>query len=93
MEDCGQIVKDNSIKGCKESRVKVVYTPWANLLKKESMEVGQVGFKDQKKALLITINKEPHIVKRLNRTKREEFPDLIGIDPIPTQLLQRLMCP
>ena len=78
MEDCCQIVKDNSIKGCKEKKVKIVYTPWSNLLKKESMEVGQVGFKVQKLAQIISNNKEPTIVKRLNRTKREEYPDLVG---------------
>ena len=78
MEDCCQIVKNNSIKGCKEAKVTIVYTPWENLLKQESMEVGQVGFKSQKAAKLITINKDAQIVKRLNKTKREEFPDLVG---------------
>jgi len=41
LEDCAQLVKANSIQGCKLSTVDVVYTPWANLRKTASMEVGQ----------------------------------------------------
>jgi NFACT protein RNA binding domain len=36
-------VKQNSIQGCKLNNVSIVYTPWANLRKTASMEVGQVG--------------------------------------------------
>ena len=35
-------VKQNSIQGCKLNNVSIVYTPWANLRKTASMEVGQV---------------------------------------------------
>merc|ERR1712032_972669 len=48
LEECLQLVKENSIEGCKKERVSIVYTPWENLLKKSSMEVGQVGFKSEK---------------------------------------------
>lgn len=37
--------------GCKSNNVSIVYTPWANLKKTASMEVGQVG-KAQTRALL-----------------------------------------
>ena len=41
LEDCAQLVKANSIQGNKAASVDVVYTPWANLRKTASMEVGQ----------------------------------------------------
>ena len=78
LEECCQIVKDNSIKGKKEAKVDIVYTPWENLLKKQSMEVGQVGFKKQKRVTTVTTHKNNTIVRNLNRTKREEQPDLVG---------------
>ena len=48
LEECLQLVKHNSIEGCKKNSVKVCYTPWANLEKTSSMEVGQVGHKNNK---------------------------------------------
>ena len=42
LEDCCQLVKANSIQGNKENDVDIVYTPWGNLKKTPSMEVGQV---------------------------------------------------
>jgi hypothetical protein len=39
LEECCQIVKHNSIKGCKLSSVDIVYTLWSNLKKTASMEV------------------------------------------------------
>ena len=79
LDDCCQLVKDNSIKGRKEANVSVVYTPWSNLLKKQSMEVGQVGFKKQKAVIQTSVHKENVIVNRLNKTKKEEYPDLISV--------------
>jgi coiled-coil domain-containing protein 25 len=45
LEDCCQLVKHHSIEGKKHRRVDIVYTPWANLRKTKSMDVGQVGFR------------------------------------------------
>ena len=36
LEECLQLVKENSIEGCKKERVSIVYTPWENLLKKST---------------------------------------------------------
>ena len=36
--------------GNKKDNITVIYTPWANLKKDGSMDVGQVSFHDQKKA-------------------------------------------
>lgn len=46
--DCCQLVKANSIKGCKLASVKVVYTPWSNLRKTPDMVTGQIGFTSEK---------------------------------------------
>jgi hypothetical protein len=35
--------------GNKKDNITVIYTPWSNLKKDGSMEVGQVSFKDQRK--------------------------------------------
>lgn len=43
LEDCAQLVKANSIQGNKLNNITVVYTPWANLKKTQSMDVGQVN--------------------------------------------------
>lgn len=48
LEDCAQLVKQNSIQGCKTNGVTIVYTPWSNLKKTAAMEVGQVGFHSDK---------------------------------------------
>lgn len=47
--DLAQLTKANSIEGNKKDNVTVIYTPWSNLKKDGSMEVGQVGFKDHRK--------------------------------------------
>jgi hypothetical protein len=66
--DCAQLTKANSIEGSfsskftardakavegnKQDNVTVIYTPWSNLKKDGSMAVGQVSFKDPRKASL-----------------------------------------
>ncbi|PNY25444.1 Coiled-coil domain-containing protein 25 [Tolypocladium capitatum] len=47
--DLAQLTKANSIEGNKKDNVTVIYTPWSNLKKDGSMDVGQVGFKDPRK--------------------------------------------
>lgn len=77
LTDCMQLVKHNSIEGNKLSNVGIVYTYWKNLKKTGDMEVGQVGYhkaRDVKHA--VVEKRDSEIVKRLNKTKREEYPDL-----------------
>lgn len=77
LEDCAQLVKANSIQGCKMNNVGVVYTPWANLKKTGDMAVGQVGFHRQKEVRTIKVEKKINeIVNRLNKTKEERQVDL-----------------
>uniref|UniRef100_A0AAQ4QVH9 Coiled-coil domain-containing protein 25 n=1 Tax=Gasterosteus aculeatus aculeatus TaxID=481459 RepID=A0AAQ4QVH9_GASAC len=75
--DCAQLVKNNSIQGCKMNNIKVVYTPWANLKKTGDMDVGQIGFFRQKEVKIVAVEKKVNeIVNRLEKTKDERFPDL-----------------
>eukprot|EP01018_Ginkgo_biloba_P012030 Gb_13377 [translate_table: standard] len=77
LEDCAQLVKANSIQGNKVNNLDVVYTPWYNLRKTASMDVGQVGFHNPKLVRTIKVEKRINeIVNRLNKTKVEQKPDL-----------------
>lgn len=71
--DCAHLTKANSIQGCKENNVNIVYTPWANLKKTGDMDVGQVGFHKQKEVRNVMIEKKVNeIINRLNKTKVEK---------------------
>ncbi|KAG6446312.1 coiled-coil domain-containing protein 25 [Manduca sexta] len=77
LDDACQLVKANSIMGNKMNDIDIVYTMWANLKKTAGMEAGQVAFhkdKDVRKVRVAKRNNE--IVNRLNKTKKEAFPDL-----------------
>ncbi|WOK97211.1 Coiled-coil domain-containing protein [Canna indica] len=77
LEDCAQLVKANSIQGNKMNNIDVVYTPWFNLKKTPSMDVGQVGFHNPKMVRTIKVEKRINeIVNRLIKTKVERKPDL-----------------
>ncbi|MCD9645864.1 Coiled-coil domain-containing protein 25 [Datura stramonium] len=77
LEDCAQLVKANSIQGNKVNNIDVVYTPWQNLKKTASMDVGQVSFHNPKMVRTVRVEKRINeIVNRLNRTKVERKPDL-----------------
>ncbi|KEZ45432.1 hypothetical protein SAPIO_CDS1731 [Scedosporium apiospermum] len=76
LTDLAQLTKANSIEGNKKDNVTVIYTPWANLRKDGSMDVGQVSFHDQKKVKKVFVaQRENPIVNRLNKTKVERKPD------------------
>ncbi|KAL0210354.1 hypothetical protein RCL1_004790 [Eukaryota sp. TZLM3-RCL] len=75
--DCAQLTKANSISGCKQNNVPIVYTPASNLLKSSHMLAGQVGFKNESLCRYITVEtKDNAVLNRLNKTRREEFPNL-----------------
>ncbi|CAN1238923.1 Coiled-coil domain-containing protein 25 [Linum grandiflorum] len=61
----------------KVNNIDVVYTPWSNLKKTASMDVGQVGFHNSKMVRTVKVEKRINeIVNRLNKTKVERTPDL-----------------
>lgn len=47
-------MKANSISGCKMNEVDVVYTMWNNLRKTPDMDVGQVGFHNDKEVNIMS---------------------------------------
>ncbi|VAH63964.1 unnamed protein product [Triticum turgidum subsp. durum] len=63
--------------GNKMNNVEVVYTPWSNLKKATSMDVGQVGFHNHRMVHVLTVEKRVNeILNRLNKTRVERRPDL-----------------
>ncbi|CAN1837938.1 Coiled-coil domain-containing protein 25 [Linum perenne] len=65
------------LSGNKVNNIDVVYTPWSNLKKTTSMDVGQVGFHNSKMVRTVRVEKRINeIVNRLNKTKVERTPDL-----------------
>lgn len=77
LEDCVQLVKANSIQGNKVNNLDVVYTPWSNLKKTNTMDVGQVGFHSTKLVRKVRVEKKLNdVVNRLNKTKVEANVDL-----------------
>ena len=77
MNECLQLVRDGSIEGRKQEKVSICYTPWYNLKKTPSMEIGEVGFKDDKEVYHIkNVMKDKELLKRLLKTKVEKQVDL-----------------
>lgn len=75
--DLAQLTKANSIEGNKKDNITIIYTPWSNLKKDGSMDVGQVTFHNQRKVKRVLVPaRENPIVNRLNKTKVERKPDL-----------------
>lgn len=77
LDDACQLVKANSIMGNKMNDIDIVYTMWGNLKKTAGMEAGQVAFHKDKDVRKVRVAKRSNeIVNRLNKTKKESFPDL-----------------
>ena len=76
LTDCCQLVKANSIEGNKKNNLKIIYTPWKNLLKLPSHDVGAISFHSMKRCKFVTVEKRVNeIVNRLNKTKEERTVD------------------
>eukprot|EP00934_Nitzschia_sp_Nitz4_P007817 Nitzschia sp. Nitz4//scaffold159_size51929//48287//49103//NITZ4_006888-RA/size51929-augustus-gene-0.82-mRNA-1//-1//CDS//3329537601//7807//frame0 len=74
---CSTLVKANSIQGCKKADVPVVYTRWKNLKKTPGSADGQVGFhRPENVRRLPKVEKNNPVVKQLEKTREERFPDL-----------------
>lgn len=71
IDDCCQLVKANSIEGCKKSAVKIVYTPWENLKKTGDMDTGQIGFVNSGERKYARCEKKNEVVNRISKTKAE----------------------
>ena len=71
VEEMCQLVKANSIEGCKKASVSVVYTPWTNLRKESHMKEGQVGFHDSAFRKTRLTEKDKSAIKTIEATRRE----------------------
>ena len=69
--DMMQIVKHNSISGCKLASTKIVYTPWSNLKKTFEMDSGTVTYHNTKLCRYSRCDKDRQRVKELEITKTE----------------------
>ena len=76
LTECCSLVKANSIQGCKKSSVYIVYTRWKNLKKTASMVDGQVGYHRPENVRRTKIEKNNSLVRQLEKTKKELYPDL-----------------
>eukprot|EP01043_Picozoa_sp_COSAG02_P010641 COSAG02_NODE_378_length_23535_cov_35.310164_12_plen_578_part_00 len=76
IDEMCQLVKANSISGVKMASVQVVYTPHSNLRKEADMKEGSVSFYSSSHRRLKLVEKNRELVKRLEKTRREAFPDL-----------------
>ena len=71
IEDMKQIVKHNSIQGCKLSSCKIVWTPHSNLKKTFEMDAGTVTYHDTKLCRYGRCDKDKLRIKELEKTKME----------------------
>ena len=77
LDECTQLVKDNSKDGRKKDKVSVCYTPWENLVKRPHMEVGEIGFKNEANVKVVHgITKDGDILKPINKTMEQKEVDL-----------------
>ncbi|OMJ19296.1 Coiled-coil domain-containing protein 25-like protein [Smittium culicis] len=77
LDDLAQLTKANSIEGNKKDNVVVIYTPFTNLLKNQSMQTGAVSFKNPKKVKKVFVDTRVNsVVNRLNKTKEFKEVDL-----------------
>lgn len=73
LTECCQLVKHNSIQGSKTKELAIVYTPWENLKKTSDMVTGQIGFHKSKAVIRVGgVRKDADVLKRINKTVREE---------------------
>jgi len=73
IEDMCQIVKHNSISGCKQASCKIVYTPHSNLKKTFEMEAGAVTYHDSKLQRFKRCDKDRVRIKELEKGKSQDI--------------------
>ena len=72
LEECVQLVKANSISGCKMATVTVIYTYVSNLRKDQRMDVGTVGFHSEKAVHRVrNVRTDKALVKMIEKTRTE----------------------
>jgi hypothetical protein len=78
IEDACQLVKENSLDGKKEARVRVVYTLASNLKKTKNADVGSVSFHDEKACVYVdNVERKPDIVNRIRKSRVEKETSIV----------------
>lgn len=72
-----------------QSSAYVVYTRWKNLKKTSDMVDGQVGFHRPENVRRISVEKNNPIVRLIEKTREERFPDLYQMQQDRLNALQR----
>lgn len=72
-----------------KSSVYVVYTRWKNLKKTNAMVDGQVSFHRPENVRRISVEKNNPIVRAIEKTREERFPDLCQMQQDRLNALQR----
>jgi hypothetical protein len=76
MKYCCQLVKNNSIEGCKKKEVWIIYTPFPNLHKDENtMQTGAVSFHKENLRKRVLVEKDKELVRKIERTREERSVD------------------
>lgn len=88
--EAAQITKENSIEGCKLNNLTIIYTPYQNILKDGSMDVGTVSFHNDK-AVRRTIVKEKdkEFLKYVKHNKVEDTKSNLMQDKLDYEKEQR----
>ena len=76
MKYCCQLVKNNSIEGCKKKEVWVIWTPFPNLHKDpNTMVTGAVSFHKENMRKRVLVEKNRELVRSIEKTKEEKVID------------------
>jgi hypothetical protein len=73
VQEACQLVKANSIEGCKRGSVPVIYTPASNLAKERGAKSGEVRIIDQSLVIRLEVQTDKAVVKRLLKAKEPRF--------------------
>jgi hypothetical protein len=72
MKYCCQLVKNNSIEGCKRKEVPVIYTPFPNLYKDpNTMQTGAVSFHKESLRKRVMVEKDKTLARAIEKTRVE----------------------
>ena len=73
MRYCCQLVKNNSIDGCKKKEIWVIYTPFPNLHKDpNTMVTGAVSFHKENLRKRVLVEKDKELVRSIEKTRVEK---------------------
>lgn len=76
IEEMCQLCKANSIEGSKLNNVKIVYTPWSNLKKTNDMDVGAIGFHDERLRRYYTVDKKDNALLKHHEKGKADVTDV-----------------